>query len=112
MEQESRHACPFCDEEDADIEHVTKCSLRDAQIVSAGNGWDLSKMAGLFSKLCRAKTLCDTFEALPPPQKERMWCCQECFAFGEGDIIPNECPECKSLATSPARMFLEEDRSS
>lgn len=112
MKWEPDRICPFCDEEDADVEHVSQCSLRDAQIISARNGSDISKMTGLFFKLGRVKTLCDTFEALPPSQKERTWCCQECYAFGEGDVIPDKCPECKSFATSPARMFLEEDQSS
>lgn len=112
METNTARICPFCEEEGVDVEHLSQCSLRDAQIVCAGNGQDFSKIASLSSKLCRIKTLCDMFEAAPVEQKERMWCCQECYAFGESDSLPVCCPDCKSFATSPANIFLEEDRSS
>lgn len=99
--------CPFCQEEQVDTAHLTACSLRDAEIITAAQGDAFPQLTELFSTLCKAKTLCDTFEALPEKERATLWCCQDCYAFGDG-AVPDLCPECRSFNTSPARIFMED----
>lgn len=102
--------CPFCEEEQVDTAHLTACSARDAQILLATQQEKIPNLSQLCSAICRAKTLCDTFESHSVEMQGTMWCCQDCYAFGY-DTVPDRCPECDSIHTSPARTFMDDTAS-
>ncbi len=99
--------CPFCQEEQVDTTHLIECSKRDAQILVAAQQEKIPNLSKLCTALCRAKTLCDTFESHSVEVQGTMWCCQDCYAFGY-DAVPDRCTECGGLHTSPAPTFLDD----
>ncbi len=110
--------CPFCDQQAVTGEHIQDCASHDAQKKLHENGSN-DAFATLFRNFAAIKEFGESYDDAPDKQKERMWICPKCYAFGslppESDIfsLPERCLGCGNVhieAAMPylARLFREE----
>jgi ABC-type ATPase with predicted acetyltransferase domain len=95
--------CPFCKEDEVDMEHVSVCSMSDLKTRRFENESQL----GPSEKLSKIAALTKKYAEATAQEKEQLWVCRDCYHFGEADKTPVVCLCCGTAFIVSASTFME-----